>query len=133
MKDSNEILRQALSVARTEPRKALELLEAGLTNAKDVADDLAAAVLAKHAAVICAENGELREALSYYEEALRGNPDDAHIPLAVGHVHQQLGEYDDARVAFQRARQTASAHNDEELSRVASTAEARLDKDINGR
>jgi tetratricopeptide (TPR) repeat protein len=127
LSESNEILRQAAIVARTDVRKALEVLEMGLRKARKGPEARVVSSLARHAGVMCTQLGDIREALSYYEEALGGDPQDAYLHFAIGDLWRRLGQHDAARSAFIRSLELATQQADDDMINMASKARARLD------
>ena len=122
----NEILREALRVARTEPRKALDLLEAGLQKARKGDDRRGACSLARNAGILCTELGDLLGACKYYEEALNNDAEDAYLHFASGDILVKLGRRGEARLAFTRSLELAKEQADGDMVMMASEARARL-------
>ncbi len=123
--DMNQLLRQALALARTEPQRALDLLESGLEKAKEISDLRAIATLAKHAGVVSSGLGELHRASAYFNEALAANLQDAHVCFATGDVLHRLGNSRDAGVAFARTLELATDQGDNDMIQMAKDALAR--------
>ena len=126
MDELNEILKQALAVARAKPLDALGLLEAELKKARNGGDRRGVSTLARHAGIISAESGDFLGAIKYYNEALSADPQDAYLHLARGDAYKMLGENDQARFALAQSVNLATDQGDVDMIKMASEARARL-------
>jgi len=127
LKKTNDGLRAAMSVAKDDPFRAVSILEAALTDAKQRHDVLSISKLARHAGAICEHLGQSRQAADYYQLALEGDGANTALHISLGSIHRQLGERAEARNAFARALELATAQNDDEWARVAADALAQME------
>jgi tetratricopeptide (TPR) repeat protein len=132
LNDANEALKQALAIVRTEPRKAVELLESALERARVRSDKPGAALLAKHAGVVCEGLEDLSRANYYFNEALVADQQDVYLHVASADALRRLGDMDAARSALERALILANEQGDGEMADVAAQALARLDAEVCG-
>jgi len=102
LSEFNQALRHALSLALHEPEEALDVLRRTLVKARAQGNRSAISQLARHAAVASVRTGDLPGALGLYEEALAIDPTDSLLHLAIGGIHREIGQYDEARSAFER-------------------------------
>jgi tetratricopeptide (TPR) repeat protein len=119
MHELNEILKQALAVARAKPLEALDLLEAALEKARRIGDRRRMAILARHAGMVSAGSGDSLGAIKYYDEALRGDPEDAYLHFAIGDAYKTLGQNEQARFAFTRSFNLATEQGEVDVSKIA--------------
>jgi predicted RNA polymerase sigma factor len=117
-----QVLRRALALAATQPRNALELLTNGIDQARQQGDLHGISALARHAAVVSAHLGDTRMALSYYDEAVRHDCDDAYLHYACGSLRKQLGQVTEAHVDFTRALELARRQGDAEMIELATAS-----------
>lgn len=132
LNDTNETIKQALSLAEENPQQALSLLEEAIGSARAGGDRRSIHSLTRNAGVVCTALRDLQSARAYYEEALRAAPNDASLYLTLGDIHLRLGERDQAAAAFARGLEQAREQGDIEMIELASTAQASLDDDDRG-
>lgn len=126
---TNEVLRQALALASTNPSRALDLLQQALITSRRLGDREAIDVLSRNAGLICVNLGELRRGIAFYEDALAASPDDAYLHFAKGDAYRRLGELADAARAFARSAELAREKGDQDMVGMASNARAALNED----
>jgi tetratricopeptide (TPR) repeat protein len=131
MDELNEILKQALAIARANPPQALHLFEEGLEKARKSGNRHGLSILARHAGLVAAEAGDLLGAAKYYDEALSAQPEDAYLHFAKGDVCRTLGQDEQIRLAVMRCLQLATEQGDADMIELASEARARLDDGMN--
>jgi tetratricopeptide (TPR) repeat protein len=131
--ESSKTLRRALAVALSDPREALRILDAGLREAQEHGDREATSALARHAAVVSMTVGDLDVTLRYYEAALGADPNDASLHLAVGDVYRRQGRHGKARLAFARSLELGKQQASKDITTMASTALAALEREAGGR
>lgn len=124
---ANQLLKEALALAQADPRRALDLLQQGLTNARASADLEAVSSFARNAGLICVHTGDLHRGIGFYEEALSAAPDDAYLHFAYGDAQRRLGELEAASRAFSRSAELARQQGDEDMMIMASAALTALD------
>jgi hypothetical protein len=93
---ANWVLRRAraLALADSNSEEARTALAAGLVDARRSGDKQGIVALARHAALLCERANELVEALAYYDEALRHEPNDAYLHYGAGNARRMLGQRD---------------------------------------
>ncbi|RLB52360.1 MAG: hypothetical protein DRJ42_15045, partial [Deltaproteobacteria bacterium] len=107
--------------------EALEILRTAVAEAKAKGDLSAVSLLARHAGVVSAETGDLPGAIGHYQEALAVDPTDPLLHLAIGGIHREIGQYDEARSAFERGLRWATQEGDVELISRFREIQAELD------
>jgi tetratricopeptide (TPR) repeat protein len=125
---ANEVLRRALALADSKSEEARTALAAGLVEARRSGDKQGIVALARHAALLCERANELVEALTYYDEALQHEPNDAYLHYGAGNVRRTLGQRDSARAAFLNSLELGRQQADDDIIGIASSALAALDK-----
>jgi tetratricopeptide (TPR) repeat protein len=128
MDEMIEILKQAIEIARTKPQAALDLLRAGLDQARRRGDTRGLAILARHTAVISTEAGDFLGAIQYYDEALSVDPEDAYLHFARGDIFRALGKDEQARTAFKRSLALATNQGDADMIKMVTQARSGFDR-----
>src|SRR6266511_770020 len=116
---ASQTVRQALALAASQPRKALEILDSGIARARAISDSASTSRLASHAAVIAEQSGELERATQYYADALEGEPTDPYLYIALGSLKLRLNNVSEAKSAFERALNLGNATGAQEVIEVA--------------
>ena len=112
-------LEAALAEARSSrPEAGLALLEETLATSSGTEDPRALARLARNAAILSTALGDLERAAEHYREALRHDPGDGYLRLALADAEQRLGRPERARELLAECREAATAAGDEELLAV---------------
>jgi tetratricopeptide (TPR) repeat protein len=126
---TSTLLRKAFAEVQTRPRTALQMLEDGAREATAAADHAEASILAKHAGAVSTGLREFERALSLYELALMGAPQDALLYLAIGNTCEELGRQAEALTAYERCFELASAQGDVETANMAQKARNSMGND----
>lgn len=99
-----------------ENEKALDLLDASITDAIRENLNTWVCTLSRHAAVISDYMGDLRRARGYYERAVKHDPDNTITLYSLADVLRRLGEIDSAKQCAVRCYQL-STQRDNDLDR----------------
>ena len=116
-----ESIERAIELAQSgERQRAIEMLDELLTDARIAADSAWIAQLAKAAAVIVEDLGDMSRVATYYREARDSDASDPYLRLALGKVLIELGQPSEAAVELSAGLELARAHQEPELVNVIS-------------
>jgi tetratricopeptide (TPR) repeat protein len=119
-------LRKALALAEAHPEEALALLDAGIQDAREASQAEQVSRFARHAGVICDHLGDLDRTLGYYDQALRGDPDDELLHLARAGILERAGQHSEAEAAFAEAERLARLKADLDVASAAAAGRDRV-------
>ena len=135
MEDEENPLRAASELAQAgKLGEAIACLEAALTRTRPSASRPAnTPLLAKTAALLCEQDGNLLRAASYYEEAIATETPEPFTLVALADVYFRLGRLSEAQACVGRAEALAmSAGTDEDVQVVVATRARWTGKGGNG-
>jgi tetratricopeptide (TPR) repeat protein len=113
-------MNQSIALASADkPEAALAILDEGINRARIENSPEYAARLSRHAGVICDDGlNDLNRAKNYYEAALQYFAGDPYLHMALGEIHQRLGETDLASSYFDACYNLASEEGDSDLLEI---------------
>ena len=109
-----EIMKRSIELFRAgSAAEAIRLIESAFTDSALATDPSALAVLARHAGVLCMQQGNPERALSFYQKALEFTPDNPVSLYRLADVYIALGKTEEARPYFRKCYEICLARNDQ--------------------
>jgi tetratricopeptide (TPR) repeat protein len=119
MHELRRVLQDALTKASTgKLSEALDDLERGLAQARRRRNRTWTAQIARNAALISDQLGDLQRAEAYYQEAMQSDRSDPGLHYALGELQRRLGNHDLARKYFRSSYALARKKQDHGLLEV---------------
>lgn len=117
--ESRPFLEQALEKARQgDAASALNILDVAIATMRKTGLRQEIVLLARNAAIISENAGELERALQYWKLCLEKAPDDAAVHLALGDLLIRLGRSEQGRDFLRSTRELAQRHNLQDILEI---------------
>jgi tetratricopeptide (TPR) repeat protein len=116
---SRPFLEQALEQAQQgDGLSALDTLDVAIETMQKTGSQRDIELLARTAAIISENVGQLERALRYWNICLENAPDNAAVHLALGDLLIRLGRYEQGRECHRSARELAQRHNAQDILEI---------------